>query len=328
MRRPRTTFTARTPADLVAVVPQLLGFRPEDSVVLVTFGPPGETFHARVDLPTGGDAQVAVAEMLTDVVTRHAITRVALLVYTDDTWLAAGFHDAAVPVFRRAGVRILDVLRVGPDRVHRAGHPDDPGEPYDLTSHRFTAEQVAQGRVVHASRAELAATLDVVDQVDAAAVADAAAVWTARMRGAFSFVGDERRHADLAEDAVWVRSVVRRHTGLGVPLPADDAGRMIGSVVAEPLRDVAWSQMTREDADRHVAFWADLVRRCPPALVPPTASLLAFAAWLDGDGALAWCALDRVVAVDPGHRMAGFVAALLERAVPPSTWELVNASSA
>ena len=45
-----TTMTARTPEDVLAVVPVVLGFEPHDSLVMLTFGadPP---FHARVDLP-------------------------------------------------------------------------------------------------------------------------------------------------------------------------------------------------------------------------------------------------------------------------------------
>jgi hypothetical protein len=48
-----STFVARSPTDLVAIVPVVLGFHPRDSVVLLTFGTPGAAFHARVDLPLG-----------------------------------------------------------------------------------------------------------------------------------------------------------------------------------------------------------------------------------------------------------------------------------
>ena len=40
-----------------------------------------------------------------------------------------------------------------------------------------------------------------------------------------------------------------------------------------------------------------------------------------GDGALAWCAVDRGREVDPDHSLAGLVADLLEGAVPPTAWE-------
>ena len=86
--------------------------------------------------------------------------------------------------------------------------------------------------------------------------------------------------------------------------------------------------MHRTDARRHVTLWRDLVRRSPQDLVAAPASLLAFAAWLDGNGALAWCALDRVAAVDPAYPMAHFVGTLLEQAVPPSAWSAAAAVGA
>jgi len=322
MSRARKTFTARQPVDLVAAVPYLLGFHPEDSVVLMTFGP-GETFHARVDLPVEEDAQAAVAEMLTGVVVRHGIERVAILVYTEVAWVAATFHDAVVPAMVTAGVDVIDVLRVGRHRFHSAADPDDPGTAYDLRAHPFTAEQVVDGAVVHRSRAELAASLDPVDLADAEAVAVVADRVDRRRRGPLGLVRPGHVEVDLLDEALWIQRTLAEHlatTSPGVAMSAADAGRLIALVREVELRDVAWAEMTRELAARQVELWQGVVRRCPPEFLAAPASLLAFASWLNGNGALAWCALDRVAAVDPGYRMAGFVAALLEQAVPPSTW--------
>jgi hypothetical protein len=83
---------------------------------------------------------------------------------------------------------------------------------------------------------------------------------------------------------------------------------------------VAWAEISRAEATRHVDLWRDLVRRCPLDLLPGPSCLLAFAAWLAGQGALAWCALDRCFEVDPDYSMADCVAQLLASAVPPSVW--------
>ena len=63
------------------------------------------------------------------------------------------------------------------------------------------------------------------------------------------------------------------------------------------------------------------MRRCPDDLLPHAAGVLGFAAWLAGDGALAWCAVDRGREVDPDHSLLSLVADLLQGAVPPSAWE-------
>ena len=46
-----------------------------------------------------------------------------------------------------------------------------------------------------------------------------------------------------------------------------------------------------------------------------------YASWLAGHVALAWCALDRCLAVEPDHDLAGQVAGLHVHAVPPHVWE-------
>ena len=47
----------------------------------------------------------------------------------------------------------------------------------------------------------------------------------------------------------------------------------------------------------------------------------ALAAWLSGQGALAWCAIDRCRESDSDYGLAGLLAELLAHAVPPSAWE-------
>jgi hypothetical protein len=317
MSRPKS-FTARGPVDLIAAVPYVLGFHPTDSVVLLTFGA-GEAFHARVDLPDDEDEQAAVVDMLATVAERHAVARVAVLVYTDDPWAAATFHDAAVPVFVRAGIEVIDVLRVGAERFHDAGDVDDPGTAYDLTTHVFTAEQVVAGTVVERSRDDLAATLDP-DEAGTRAVAASAARFDRSFEGMPALVSVDRICRDLAEEGRWVQRTVRRHVRAGTAPSADDAGRLLVLMSGPLLRDVAWAEMCREDATGHLELWRGLVRRCPPDLLPGPSCLLAFAAWLAGQGALAWCALDRCAEADPGYSMAECVADLLVGAVPPTVW--------
>jgi hypothetical protein len=319
MSQPRTTFTARRPVDLIAVVPHVLGFHPEESVVLLTFGP-GESFHARVDLPHDEDDQLAVVEMLLDVVSRHHVGRVALLLYTQEPWVAAAFHDAAVPALVRDGVEVIDVLRVGRDRFHSACDIDDPGTTYDLKTHLFTAEQVLEGKVVHDSREGLAASLQLVGVADARAVEEAARRLDDEFLALTQFVKVERICRDLADHGRWVQRTVRRHVRDHSRLSAQDAGRLLVLVSMVELRDVAWAEMSRVNAGDHVEFWRDLVRRSPTDLLPAAASLLAFAAWLSGHGALAWCALDRCWEVDPAYSIADCIRELLEHAVPPSIW--------
>jgi hypothetical protein len=319
MSQPGIRFTARCDADLVAIVPQVLGFHPEDSVVLMTFGA-ADNLHARVDLPVAEEDQEEVVEMLAEVIAHHRVRQVALVLYTADRWAAATFHDAAVPRLVRAGVDVVAVLRVADDRFHQADDLDDPGTAYDLRAHPFTAEQVVRGQVVHDSRAQLAASLRLVDAEDARSVAQAATRAADDFRGLAHLARDSRLSRDLADHGRWIQRTVRRHLRNGTRLPAADAGRLLVLASLDVLRDVVLAEMSRDDATEHVELWRDLVRRSPSTLLPPAASLLAFAAWLSGHGALAWCAVDRCAEVDPDHPLSRCVQGLLECAVAPSVW--------
>ena len=91
-----TTLTARTPEDVLAAVPVVLGFEPLESVVMLTFGGV-ETFHARVDLPPPTKADDAVGQLLEPAL-QHRVTRVVFVVYADDGPAAA--RGAATPASR------------------------------------------------------------------------------------------------------------------------------------------------------------------------------------------------------------------------------------
>ena len=175
-----------------------------------------------------------------------------------------------------------------------------------MSCHPFTAQSVLEGRVTHASRDDLAASL----RPDAAAVRAVSAVLGATSGG--------RRQ--VAAETAWARGLVAARVADGGLLDDREVARLLRALVDIVVRDGVWALMARDNARAHVHFWTDVVRRAPDPLLPAAAALLGFAAWLAGHGALAWCALDRCAEVEPDHSLAGLVAGVLIRAVPPSTW--------
>ena len=311
-----STFIARSATDLVAIVPVVLGFHPRDSVVVLTFGGPrrdrGAAFHARVDLPLAVAEQEEVADLLVGAVGANRVERVAVLLYTDDVEVA---HSQATVLLGRLlerGVEVIDVLRVDDGRWHVVPEDGSPGTAYDLEGHPFTAQGVYDGQVVHRDRAALADTLVGTDDEDAVEVALAATRFA-------DLVASSAETGLLRTEARWMQAVIRSH--LDATVAPVDAGRLLvlASIIA--TRDVAWAEITRESSGQHVELWRGLVRRAPRDLLPGACSLLAFAAWQHGDGALAWCAIDRCLEVDPDYSMAHCVAQILTGAVPPSVWE-------
>jgi hypothetical protein len=310
------TYTARTPADLLAMVPYLLGFHPRDSLVVLTFGVPGGSFHARVDLATEPADQRQVAAEVLGAVLRNGVPQVALVCYSHDTVASQQQCTLLRDRLLEAGVEVIDMMRADGERFFHIPELGSAGTTYDLASHPFTAERVYRGDVVLGSREQLADSLVApADEETEAAVGEHvdrihAAVRDSPAGGA----------ALLRTEARWVQRRIRLHLRDRRPLGPPDAGRLLALVCLTSVRDVAWGEMTRATSRHHVELWRELVRRCPEEVLPPAASLLAFAAWLAGDGALAWCAVDRALAADPDYSMAHRVAEALTGALPPTAW--------
>ena len=75
--------------------------------------------------------------------------------------------------------------------------------------------------------------------------------------------------------------------------------------------------MTPERSAEHVAFWSDVVRRVPDEAVAGPASMLAFCAWQEGNGALAQIALDRAQAAQPDYSLASLLREAVSAGLPP-----------
>lgn len=311
MEKPRT-LVARTPTDLLAAVPCVLGFHPEDSLVLLTFTPEGGSFHARVDLPGGAEHLPELCSVLLQAALRNRVDRVALVAYTPDAGLAHTVLHAVHDAFDAQDVDVVELLRV--DGTHwfpvRAGLPDQlyAGVPYDTTFHPFAAESVFAGRVTHSSRQALADTL----APDRDAVVAVQAALRVRARSP---------EVDVAAEASWLWSTLQSHVADGSSASVDEVARLVAACRTTELRDLAWSLITRDTAAQHVELWRDVVRRCPTAWAAGPAGLLAFACWLSGQGALAWCAIDRCRESDPEYSMADRISDVLEAALPPQVWQ-------
>jgi uncharacterized protein DUF4192 len=280
--------------------------------VMLTFGA-RRPFHARVDLPEPGEVDEALPELrqlLVSPCLAHEVDRVALVIYGDDPTVATAVATGLAPSFEAEGVGVLAVLRAHDGCWWRV--PVEPGEegagptPYDEESHPFAAEAVFAGRVTHRSREALRATL--------------------------APLPDERRRmidllaalpAPLPPDLHAILGIVRHCVRERADPDDDEAAVLLRAVTQVELRDGALYDVTPDTAAEQTRVWGHLLRRAPDVQVPDVAALTAFCAWQAGDGALAWCALDRCFAVDEAHPLGLCLAECLSRAVPPSAWQEV-----
>ena len=237
----------------------------------------------------------------------------AFILYTREA--ALGWSAAAILTskFGGAGLDVVAVLRADGRRWFRLDGPDAPeGRPYDVGSHPFAAQAVYDGTVTHRDRASLAKSLEPLP----AAVANVVEV----MPAALARLPDLER----AAEAAWIVETVFEVVEGERRLSDVEVARLVVAITDIKLRDAAWLQMQRHTATRHVALWTDVLRRTPEELVAAPACLLAFAAWLAGQGALAWCALDRCRAAEPDYGLAECVVVALDQAIPPSDWDALG----
>jgi Domain of unknown function (DUF4192) len=346
-----TTLTAHGPEDLLAAVPVVLGFLPRESLVMLTFGA-RQTFHARVDLPPLDDPATGdeVVDALVEPCRRQGVHRVALVFYTDDAVLAAALTARLVPALVAEGVGLVGVLRAHGGRwcevPLRAGASESVPLPYDEASHPFAAEAVFTGRVTLPDRESLRDLVAPRAEVRARWAALEAAVATPGTRDrtiGLETTGAETTRAETTRAETTRAETTRAETTgtettraettragvveqvtswveTGVEPDDEGAIRVLRAVTDPLVRDDLIAAVTEETARDHLRVWSALLRGAPDPAVPDVASVVAFCAWQTGDGALAWCALDRCFEVDPAHRLGACLAECLRHAVPPTAW--------
>ncbi|MDX5456885.1 DUF4192 domain-containing protein [Micromonospora tulbaghiae] len=160
-------LSVRSPADMVAAVPYLLGFHPADSVVVVAVRGRRVVFAARGDLPAPGADPGPAARHLAQVVARQDADAATVVGYGPAAWVT-GVVDAIGDALTATGVVVLDALRVTDGRwfsylcVEPSCCPPE-GTPYDLAASQVSAAAVFAGQVALPDRAALAAQVSPLD---------------------------------------------------------------------------------------------------------------------------------------------------------------------
>lgn len=320
---PEPAIRLRTPAQIVASVPHLVGFHPSESVVAVGISVNSRRvcLTMRVDLPPP-DSVGQVANTIGAHLERAGAGGVVLIVFSEepDTPPRPNLIDAVAELAQTRGIDIKDALwvRDGHWRSYRCEHreccppegtPIDSGEVSELA-----AASAYLGDVVHGSREDLERSLQPIGLLARAAL-DQTFEWVSRQllvelseRGWDAVAADSRTLLQLAVAAraeasveLSVAEVARLALGLADVLVRDDALKWVGT-----------------DLDHAAeALWVELIRKATPPYDAPPATLLGVHAYLRGNGAYARIALDRALASDPGYSFAVLLTEGLDRGVPP-----------
>jgi hypothetical protein len=376
-RTHRPALTLRTPEDVLAKVPYLVGFHPRESLVVLAIRPDQEVHCTlRADLPPdvapasarsdracatvdtdvpdanvrragdpgamasgamdpGADPDVeadveaselvALAAHLADVVSRHQATHALLVAYTSSPHRVGLVLQAVHLALESVGVIVLDRLiadgqRWWSDACADAGCCPSSGTPYDLEHHPVTARSVYAGEVALADEEALRRSLAPADGDPSAMREVIARVATEIGSGSPADAASEAEgRADVRADVArrFVTALVGTGAAVSVPLTDEQVARACVLVADDRTRVAVAQLISPETARDHQALWTEVLRRTVPPHDSGPATLLAFAAWSGGHGALSRCALERAFASGTDCRLASFVAELLSRGVAP-----------
>ena len=330
------------PGELAASVPYLLGFRPAESVVLLSLvGESGSRLGltVRADIPHPEEGRDLARQLAAKVITDRPSAVVAVVVSE------APDEEAALPHLRLAwdvcasmaayAVAVTEVLLVRGGRWWSYDCPDRccaPGAGTPLPEHVTELEvaAVATGVVVERDRDGLGERIARPGLPERRAIAEVCAQVAVECADAIVALG-----RDAVAEESW--SAVVEALARSRPGPPAATGRLTDREVARLLwglrdravRDRALELALGPDAPAAEQLWTECTRRAPAPLDAAPATLLAVSAWLRGDGAMADVALTRALAGSPDYALARLLAQALEACVRPAEIrELVRAAAA
>ena len=324
MSSPHGRVVVRGPAALIAVIPHLLGFHPENSLVIVGVGGP----HARIrlafryDLPDPPDpaAAAAIADHAVSVLHREHLTITMAVGYGPGT-LVTPVTDVIRHVLPREGIRLQDAIRVHERRFwsYLCGDPACcPADGVPVTPpgvHPASAQLIGMGATAAASRDVIAASIAPLTGPDAEAVLEAAGQAWQEAGDQVGAGGEEGLEAFWIEN---VRQAIGTYRDGGRVTDLLVFARLALALTVMPVRDDAWARMLPEHYEAHIRLWTDVTRHATLGYAAAPASLLAFTAWQAGDGALGNLAVERALADTPGYSMALLILSALKAGLPPS----------
>jgi Domain of unknown function (DUF4192) len=336
----RPTVRVHGTENLLALIPFLLGFQPDTSLVLLAVhdGSGGIVTGARLDLPTAdqplGPVHAALDLVIAKLTTREGIS--VMLAGYGPADRVEPMVTAAAKALLAAGIPISDALRVADGRFWRLRCADPAacpphGVPFEPATSPAAAAAVYAGLVALPDREALAATLAPVtgparDGMVAATVA-ACAFLDELLDAARTDTDDASDQPDAALDTKVGRALqaaartyltqIQDSYRAGQPVDDEHAATLTVLLELPSLWEFA-ARRTNGEAWQ-IAMWSDLVRRAEPPFTAPAATLLALCALQAGHGALASMAVDRALGTDPQDRFAQVLERAIAAGIDPGT---------
>jgi hypothetical protein len=327
-----STHRITSARQLLKAVPVLLGFHAEMSMVVLgleSSPSPKITVTVRYPLHDPRVSATASVEHAIQVLTRRTYTHVVAVGYGPDE-LVAPFIEQLRAQCGNHGVEPMELLRVEDTRYWSylcSGStcclPE--GTPFDPTPDPKLAEAVGVPGVL-ANREALTA---LVARDDAATMSMRRAMGKAKTR-ASELVEQAQRSRDpairrcpLAAAGIEALQAAIARYQQGDSISYAQAAWLLTCFLREMwVRDDAISRIQHDGQAANLRLWLRLLQLAPAGYVAPPATMVTFAAWTSGNGALANVALDRALGDDPNYSMARILRRLVDAGLNPEKSEL------
>ena len=328
----------RGPADVLSSVPHLLGFHPSESLVIMCLSGPRrrQRLIMRVDLPEAADEALMAVE-LAERVAHGGADSVVIICYTTSPdavgklpgarlveQLAELLADRDIEVYDAylaRGTRWWSYVCTDSRCCPQAG-TELPGE-MSSAAGALAAEAVWSGSAAMPDRAALVASIE----PDPAAVAAASLAMLDEIDGGAEAQWSTDASWSPAEVVELAGSLLTRYREGHPGLSGAQAARLRAGLRDVRVRDEIATWGLDPAPETLLSLLTDLVRACPDQDAAPACTLLAWVAYLGGNGPLANVALDRALDAEADYSMALLLDDALAAQLPPAAIRHITATA-
>ena len=319
------TLRVSSPADLVEVVPYLLGYHPSESLVgLALRGARRRVaFTMRLDLPPDDDEGCEAAACVAAYLAHAQAEQAVLLVYGETGDVLDGLPrrrlvDASTDALAQRRIEVVEALYVAAGRwwSYTCANPvccPSAGTRVPPSGwSAVAAEATYAGLVAQPNREALERGLEPIGFVAAKGMARALA--RAEVALAERVAGEPGRAAVRAESLRLLRAAADTEEALS----DDAAARLILAIDDVAVRDGCCDWAETGLAEAGLRLWTQLARRAVPPHDAAPLCMVGWFAWHTGKSTLARIAVERCLRSDPAYDFGVLLLAALDGAVNPA----------
>ncbi len=309
--------TVKTPHDLLAAVPFLIGYHPSDSLVLISVKKDALEMAMRVDFPI--NPPEGTYQLLTSHLKKDGAEAALVIAYepSDDRSGEQVLRDLADAI-AASEIPVRELMLIRSNRWRSllcndlSCSPLEGNPVEDFQNSRIAAEQVANGKVLPFNNSEgLSHSIS-------ATSCSRDLNWNQKVVKFQIAPDDPELKVKQRDGAESILVLADFYIQNGKCEDQDLKARVIGRLSDIQVRDYALGCHNPENLDSYLIMWRELLRIAPPKFVAPVAALFAALAYENGEGALAHRALDRAIEDDPEYSLSRLLRRVFSSGWPPS----------